>query len=348
MYSEQNFQPQQLEFEFCQPSIEEAIPKLFDSSALRVLPYRLKRFNFRGKRFYYEFDSSQALSLYPSVTTVCGATMPKGSWYADYILKHGSKEAANAYMRERADAGTFLHMMIERLLIEGHLNLLADESEFFDIFLEYAQSIGRNYKFVIQYITEIKKDLLSFAAFCHERELKPIAIELTLKSDTLQTAGTLDLYAEITWRNKRIRVIIDFKIGKKGFFNSHEAQLHILKGLFEENFPGEKVDMVFNWAGTDWKTEPNGKHKDQTKSIEAHCYPLYLAIFNTHYADVASQKLPPVIDGEITLGQPVDDCYYQLTVYEYLLEREKEYGLPLPEKVEEAKDVQGTLFEGLE
>ena len=360
MNSENNFQKEyqkarQLEFAFAIPSIEEVLPKHFNKEALRLLPYRLKRFNFGSKRFYYYFTEEAELVLLPSVTTVCSMTMPKGSWYAGYILKHGSEEAAKAYMNERADAGSFLHICIEDFLINGFINLEKDDSSFYLKFLDYAKTVNRGEAFVLKHIGEIKKDLLSFAQFCYDHELVPLAIELTLKSEQLGTVGTLDLYAEITWRGKRRRVIIDFKIGKKGFFPNHAAQLHILKELFLENFPGEEVYMVINWAGSDWRKAPASKHKDQTKSIEAKCFKHYTAIANLQNGDIGSKYLPPVIDGEIRLGEPVDACYYRLTVGEYLWEKEQELGgLPvLPNHkaeafLEEVANPQTSLFNGTE
>lgn len=130
-----------------------------------------------------------------------------------------------------------------------------------------------------------------------DTDLKPLAIELVLTNPQDGYAGAIDLCAEITIeekgffgdvyktganagkpketkRQRRIRAIIDFKSGRKGFFPEHEVQLLAYKTMWNMHFEKYPVEKVFNWSPKDWRgTTPTYNFKDQTESKNAQKLP---------------------------------------------------------------------------
>jgi hypothetical protein len=181
---------------------------------------------------------------------------------------------------------------------------------------------------------ELKKDLLAFAAFCNEKEVRPIAIEVPLVSETLDYAGTLDLVCELTFNRKRVRAIVDLKSGKNGFYEDYEIQLEAYRQLWNDQFPTMPIDMVFNWAPKDWRDKPTFDLKNQTDAESAAKWPLLVQIYKqTHEIKPRAHKS---IGGKLKLGMDVSELYETIEMDEYL----RRYHLALREQeVKEAADV---------
>ncbi len=56
---------------------------------------------------------------------------------------------------------------------------------------------------------------LRFEKWADEVNLQPILVEQKVWSHAWAYAGTMDLFAELTWRGQRLRALIDFKTGKR-------------------------------------------------------------------------------------------------------------------------------------
>lgn len=140
------------------------------------------------------------------------------------------------------------------------------------------------------------KDVLAFLKFQEDYNLRPLLIEAQLvycdPSTGEYIAMTIDLlaqmsvpvktktqvedgvyqrgdkkgevkYKDVTTETTEERtLIIDFKGNffdkdSKGFFLSNKVQLQAAKLAVEQNFPDIKVDDVYNYAPTNWRTTPN-------------------------------------------------------------------------------------------
>jgi len=237
----------------------------FDSDAMVEPPYILRRIDGKGMRFYYTLDNQNNPDFYLSVTSLLDQQLPKGYGFLQWLQKHSFEEIEHT-RDSRATYGTLMHMILSDMLIDGEVDLenLDERTDMYAIEHGY-QDLAEDWK------AEIKKDVLAHAKFIQEKEVKPIAIEVPLKSDEMGLGGTVDLVCEMTFNKKRVRAIIDDKSNKKGnFYESHEIQLGIYKRMWEENYPDKPIDMLFNYSSKDWTKAPTYTLKNQTgaKSIE--------------------------------------------------------------------------------
>lgn len=272
-------------------TVEQIKAEFFNADALQEQPEPVYRIDSNGHRYYYTFDENGEPQFYVSVTTLIKQTLPTSPQLVKWIADMGYDESRR-YAADRAAYGTFLHAQIGELLITHiyDLNSLRDRLK------SYIESEKLPSDF-INYADDLKKDVLAFVQFAKDVELKPLAIELVLTNPNDGYAGAIDLCAEITVEEKgffgevyktgakagqpketkqqrRIRAIIDFKSGRKGFFPEHEVQLHAYKTMWNMHFEQYPVERVFNWSPKDWKgTTPSYNFKDQTESKNAQKLP---------------------------------------------------------------------------
>jgi hypothetical protein len=157
-------------------------------SGIEPPEYRLYRADGGESRWYYCPETDR---YYPSVTSVIQGTMPTPFALIEWMKKNGAD--ADEKRDERAAYGTFLHRQIERLLIDGEYNLDALGAACLSGAIEAGDSSWSS-----EWYHDAKKDILAFAAFQREVDLRPIAVEVVLKSDTLGYAGAVDLVCEMT------------------------------------------------------------------------------------------------------------------------------------------------------
>lgn len=319
-------------------SVSEAKALFFDEKALIVTPRTLYRLNNHSNgRYYYAFGKNGVPRFYMSVTTLIQNTMPTAFELVKWIASKGYDEA-ELYKEERAGYGTFMHGQFEKLLIERRLDLDAIDMELLTYCTE--NNFGRhNYT---AWLHEIKRDVLGFAAWMQEYEVEPIAIELMLASDKHDCAGAIDLVCRMsvpvagfwgetyktgkqagqpkeTTIKMRVVAIVDFKSGRKGFYENHEIQLEAYKEMLEENYPDIKVEKLYNYAPSDWRKEPGYKLKDQTSSPNRAKF-LHL----THIARIEAAKRErhiKTIAGIIDLNAPTykaSDNVMEFTLEKYV------------------------------
>lgn len=266
---------------------EQIQAEFFNYDALREQPEPVYRLDSSGHRYYYTFDKNGDPRFFVSVTTMIKQNMPTSPQLIEWIAKMGVDESKR-YAADRASYGTFMHAQIGSLLI----NRTYDLDQLKEELRKYIEKEKLPVDF-INYADDFKKDILAFAQFMRDTNLKPLAIELVLTHPEDGYAGALDLAAEIeieekgffgevyktganagkpkeTKRKRNIRAIIDFKSGRKGFFPEHEIQLHAYKEMWNLHFPDMPIEKVFNWSPKDWRgTAPTYNFKDQTDSKEA-------------------------------------------------------------------------------
>ena len=256
-------------------TVEEINAVFFDTDALREPPYRVYQLNGDGHRYYYRFDESGEPVFYPSVTTLLKQVMPTSPFLIEWMLANG-KEGAVEKRDLAAAYGTFMHIQFERLIVNREYDFDAVPGEL----LAYMEQNNLPDKFYGDSLTKIRKDLLAFAQFVRDYNVKPLAIEIGLVSPTYHFAGCVDMPCVMTdpKTGRSYTAIVDFKSGRKGFYEEHELQLHLYRMMWNENFPQIKIERLYNFSPKDWRTKPTYNLKDQTESVNAAKIPHLLAL----------------------------------------------------------------------
>jgi hypothetical protein len=240
------------------------------------------RVNTGAGRLYYKFESGVPV-FYLSLTTLIKAVLPTEEHLIKWIADMGFEESKQ-YAKERADYGTAMHILCAELLRNGVVNL--DQVE-----QTYPEWAG-----------DLKHDLIAFARFVKEKNVKPLALEIVLVSR--RGYGTaIDIVCEMddlvkasvgvykTGPRKgqpkegkvtqRITGIVNLKSGRKGFHADNELQLEFERFLWNENYPEHAVHKIFNWAPKQPAGYPNYSLVDQTGKVDPHDFKAYLMLIET-------------------------------------------------------------------
>lgn len=256
-------------------TVEEIRAVYFNADALREPPYRVYQLNSAGHRYYYRFNEAGEPEFYPSVTTLLKQVMPTPPALLDWMIANGKDGSVEK--RDLAAAyGTFMHIQLETLVI----NRRYDFDNVPAVLLDYMERENLPEKVFSEWLPKIRKDVLAFAQFVRDYNVKPLAIEIGLVHPEYHYAGCLDLPCEMTDPKtaKTFTAIVDFKSGRKGFFEEHELQLHLYREMWNVNYPDKPVARVFNFSPKDWRTKPTYNLKDQTDSVNAKKLPYLLAL----------------------------------------------------------------------
>lgn len=306
----------------------------FDSEILLQRPQTVYRIdNYASGRYYYTLDKGGEPTFYISVTNMVASTLPTNPHLVKWVADMGYDEAQE-YKEERADYGTFLHMQIARLLIERQLNFDEMDEELKGYCKECKLPEDKHE----EWIDEMQKDCIAFAQFMIDYSVKPIAIEIVLAHPD-GYAGAIDLLADMTVEVKgywgelfksgpkkgqpketkkaiHSRAYVDFKSGRKGFYESHEIQLESYNRMGRHNFPhlyeeGQPPIKLFNWSPKDWRTTPSYNLKEQTYSPNLEKFEHLVELAKIQIKKRKKQKLvisgvlniDSVMSGEIELAQ---------------------------------------------
>lgn len=298
----------------------EEMHALFLDDALVEPSYKVYQLNSKGHRYYYRINEDGTPEFFPSVTTIISQTTPTAPHLIKWIAEKGYDEA-EAYKQERANYGTFMHAIFEELIINRTYDLdgLKDE------LLAYIERHRLPVDFVY-YADELKKDILAFAQFVRDYDVRPIAVEIALVHPTYRYAGMIDLPCTMKKSPKsdeRVTAIVDFKSGKKGFFEDYEIQLHLYRIMWNENFPEVPIDRVYNFAPKDWRKSPTYNLKDQTNSAAAAKIPHLLAI--AQIEDDKRENVFTAMHGTINLDgeDSIEDNITTLTLADIIKKRQE-------------------------
>lgn len=238
---------------------EEMSAVYFDANALKEAPYKLYQLNGEGHRYYYRFEGNEPV-FYPSVTTLLRQTMPTSPFLIQWMMQNG--DAADFKRDLAASYGTLMHREIERLLIARAYDLDAVT----DIVREWLERENIADKYLSEWSGKLRKDILAFAQFVKDWKVRPLAVEISLCS-SLGYAGCIDLPCVLTdKKGNEFRAIVDFKSGRKGFWEEHELQLELYRLMWNEAYEDLQIDRIFNWSPKDWRTSPTYNFKEQTDS----------------------------------------------------------------------------------
>lgn len=257
-------------------TVEEIRAVFFNSDALKEPPYRVFQLNSDGYRYYYRYNEFGEPEFYPSVTTLLKQVMPTPPALLDWIAANG-KEGSTEKRDIAAAYGTFMHAQFETLLI----NRRYDFDNVPSVLSEYMERESVPESLFSQWVVKIRKDVLAFAQFVKDYNIKPLAVEIGLVHPQFHYAGCLDLPCVMTdpKTGKTFTAIVDFKSGRKGFYEEHELQLHLYREMWNVNFENVPIERVFNFSPKDWRgAKPTYNLKDQTDSANAKKLPYLLAL----------------------------------------------------------------------
>ena len=256
-------------------TVEEMTAMFFDEKTLIEPPYKVWQLNSKGHRYYYRYDDAGNPELFPSVTTILSQTLPKAPHLINWIANKGIEEAER-YKGERAAYGTFMHAAFEELLINRAYDLDGLKGKL----KEYIE-VYRLPDDFIYYADNLKKDVLAFAQFVLDYDVRPLAVEIALVHPYYKYAGMID--CPCTMRAKigsddRINAIVDFKSGRNGFYEESEIQLGMYRDMWNVNFEKFPVTRIFNFSPKDWRKKPSYNLKEQTESPNIRKIPYLLEI----------------------------------------------------------------------
>jgi hypothetical protein len=254
---------------------EEMKAVFFDKAALVEPNYKVYQLNSKNHRYYYRYNEQGEPEFFPSVTTILSQTMPQSPFLVQWIAQKGLEESER-YKMERAAYGTFMHAQFETLLIERQYDLDLLKSRL----KEYIEQQNLPADF-IYYADDLKRDVLAFAQFVIDYDVKPLAVEISMVHPEKNYAGMVDLVCSMLTKpgaTDRINAIVDFKSGRKGFYEEMEIQLHLYRDMWNYNFPEHQVERLFNFAPKDWRKKPSYHLKEQTESNNAKKIPAILEL----------------------------------------------------------------------
>lgn len=264
---------------------EIVLTEWFDKNAIKLPNYKVGRVNFGKGRSYIKIEADGQLEspfrLYTSLTTSIAQSMPTPQALEDWKFQHGKKEA-DRLMKVAAHYGTMMHVEIGRFIKEGVYDL--------DTVQEVVENYTSDENFwdndCTQWAEKLKEDMLAFVQFYNDYEVVPLGLEYVLLSDKRGFGTPIDLVCLLTVeengfdhndpyksgprkgepREVKVKVqkraIINFKSGRKGFYETHGIQMECERLLWDENFPESPIDIAMNWAPADWKVNPTYKIKE--------------------------------------------------------------------------------------
>ena len=307
-------------------TVEEMKAVYFNADALKEPPYRIYQLNTDGHRYYYRFVNGEPV-FYPSVTTMLKQVMPTSPFLIQWMLANGAEGATEK--RDLAAAyGTFMHIQFEQLII----NRSYDFDKVPEVLKTYLESENLPDKVFWDWADKIRKDVLAFAQFVKDWNVKPLAIEIGLVHPQFHYAGCVDMPCVLTDPKKgdTFRAIVDFKSGRKGFWEEHELQLHLYKDMWNVNFPDTPIERVFNFSPKDWrKDKPTYNFKEQTDSENAAKIPHLLAL--AAIEDEKRDNTLTVVSGVLNLDEGrIADNVQMLSLSELIKSKAAEEPEPQP------------------
>lgn len=314
-------------------TVEEIRSLYFNADALREPPYRVFQLNTAGYRYYYRFNESGAPEFYPSVTTLLKQVMPTPPALLDWMIANG-KDGATEKRDLAAAYGTFMHIQFEQLIINRRYDFDAVPTALYD----YMGRENLPEKVFAEWLPKIRKDVLAFAQFVKDYNVKPLAVEIGLVHPEYRFAGCIDLPCVMTDPKKgdSFTAIVDFKSGRKGFYEEHELQLHLYREMWNANYPETPVARVFNFSPKDWRTKPTYNLKDQTESTNAKKLPYLLALATIE--DEKRDNTLTIVRGQLDLDNgKISDNVLTLSLAELIKAKTDaqdapEQATPAPEK----------------
>jgi hypothetical protein len=308
----------------------------FDETAIRLPDYTVGRIPFnKGGRGYYIINPDYTVSFFVSLTTAIGTTQPTSPQIIEWQMSLGSQEYKRQ-LRLKADYGTIMHELIGKFCIDKKLAM-----SYIDEAVSQYRAKGFNDKEIDDWNTELRKDLRAWAQFVIDYNLTVICVEVVLVSKQYGYATAIDVVAyhdeecmvdsgetyksgerkgevKMVKGSKRSLCLINMKSGRKGFYESHSIQMEAEKRVFEENFSDLPISKIYNWAPTDWKTNPAYKLKDQTDCCDPKELDAIFALAEFRLKKNVGNVL--VDEGQIEYGVDATSGMSSVSMEQYILD----------------------------
>ena len=322
--------------------IADLAPHFISDEFMQVFsPVQLHRIDARGLRYYYRMQDDEP-KFYISGTSFSRKVLPTSPYLVDWKASLG-KEESEIVAQRAAQYGTFMHVLFGDFLKDGQI-----EESLSDRLFQYCLDNSIPEFYHSKWIGELENDLLSFAQWCFDLNVKPIAIEFPIFSDDMCIATMIDLVCEhdieveghfgevyksgprkgepkTSKETRRVKSIVDFKSGRKGFYEAHELQLHTNLKMWNDWYGGTAFEAhrVFNWSPKDWITTPGYNYKDQTGSALAETLPFHVQIMKKQGFHIPSKAFT-FITGKLVLGESTEGKYEKRNLFNIITQKHKE------------------------
>ena len=296
----------------------------FDQEAIRLPDYKVGRVSYGHGRSYIRLVDGAVetpFRLYTSLTTAINTCAPMNQGLLEWNVKHGLKEAGRL-LKIAQRFGTALHILIGEFLMVGSVNL--DELD------EWVQNYLSTQEFwepeCADWAENLKYDMIAFAQFCADYNIKVMGIEYVLLSDRFGFGTPIDLvckmdiptagfYGEVYKSGERKgepketkqpitkTVIINFKSGRHGFYPNNGIQAIAEKMLWEENFPDIPLEGAYNWSPKEWRDTPSYNLKDWMGEVGEDEVEHIMGLAKIRFGDKAMEKEYLSVGGVVYRGK---------------------------------------------
>lgn len=311
--------------------IESVAPMYFDSDAIRVPSQQLYRIYTPKGRYYYTVSEDEQVNIYIGVTTMISALLPKGEGLIRWMADLGY-EQSKLYASIRASYGTLMHNEFAKFLINKRYDMDAMAAVVYEYVSKCENSQLINAE---EWINDLTNDLLAFAQFCYDYQVKPLAIEIMLCHPD-GYAGTIDLICEMTIKEKidvskkateknlvtrTILAAVDFKSGRKGFYDEYAVQLESYRHLCSNEWPDLEIQKIYNWSPKEWRTEPAYNLKDQSEAVDAQKFSLLVEMAKIELMKIPGSFLKPT--GILKLNEENADILQRTDIIEFIINKHR-------------------------
>ncbi len=316
----------------------------FDEDALRLPELPMYRFDIRGGRNYFTLQAADDPDktepvFFTGITTLTHRMIPKEEALIKWMASMGYDNAI-AYRDERALYGTLMHTVFAKFLIDGSVDLNLIDS----VVDNYIQTHQLYHISVAAWAHDIKQDLIGFAQFCIDYQIKPLAIEVTLGNPEKRIAGTVDLVCKMTIEEKgyygevyksgakkgqpketkmsrEVYAIVDFKSGRNSHGGVHNAaQLFFYKDLVHYTWEDITIERMYNWNPKNWRTMPGYTLTNQSETYSNEQADHLLQLFKLENKS-PEENTRLTMNGELRFKADIEDNYSVRTIEELAKDR---------------------------
>lgn len=182
-------------FEIDPQTAELVKSELLNTEYMVETDYLIYRLNIKGQRFYVKVDDEGEYPIVPSVTSIIHRQAPTSKYLINWMISKGQEES-EAYARQQAHYGTWMHIVFSNILMAQPFSLAEkDLDKSLSEFCE-EKEIDPAELDIERCKRDIKKDVLGFVRFCQDYDVFPVAIEHPVWGEGY--AGVLDLAAWLT------------------------------------------------------------------------------------------------------------------------------------------------------